>query len=68
MPVTCLGEHETVNFPCFRAKPSSCGRACGRLLSCGNHTCTILCHISPKINSKGDKVEIKIIYLNLYTQ
>ena len=67
MPVTCLGEHETVNFPCYRAKRSSCGRACGRSLACGNHTCTIICHIPTNNNSKEDKVKIKIIYFNIYT-
>ncbi|KAJ4431885.1 hypothetical protein ANN_20491 [Periplaneta americana] len=44
MPVTCLGGHETCNWPCCVAKPSSCQRECGRLLLCGNHTCTLACH------------------------
>ncbi|KAJ8964297.1 hypothetical protein NQ317_000093 [Molorchus minor] len=42
--VTCLGEHETVNWPCYLAKPSSCYRLCGRMLECGNHTCNLPCH------------------------
>ncbi|XP_050511644.1 NF-X1-type zinc finger protein NFXL1 [Diabrotica virgifera virgifera] len=44
MPVTCLGEHETSDWPCYMSKPSSCHRQCGRLLDCGNHRCTWLCH------------------------
>nr|CAH7743895.1 unnamed protein product [Callosobruchus chinensis] len=44
VPVTCLGQHETVDWPCHLAKPSSCQRPCGRILSCTNHTCTLPCH------------------------
>lgn len=44
VPVTCLGGHETSDWPCFTAKSSSCGRPCGRQLPCGNHTCTRVCH------------------------
>ncbi|CAH1115827.1 unnamed protein product [Psylliodes chrysocephalus] len=44
VPVTCLGEHETCEWPCYIAKPSSCHRPCGRMLECGNHTCTLPCH------------------------
>ncbi|XP_049812218.1 NF-X1-type zinc finger protein NFXL1 [Schistocerca nitens] len=44
MPVTCLGGHETSDWPCYLAKPSSCQRPCGRHLACGNHTCTLPCH------------------------
>lgn len=42
--VRCLGDHETADWPCHIAKPSSCGRPCGRLLTCTNHTCMIPCH------------------------
>jgi len=42
--VTCLGGHETSDWPCHMAKPSSCHRPCGRSLPCGNHTCTRSCH------------------------
>ena len=42
--VTCLGGHETTDWPCFKAKPSSCGRNCGRKLPCGNHFCERSCH------------------------
>ncbi|GLV33994.1 uncharacterized protein CBL_11123 [Carabus blaptoides fortunei] len=44
MRVTCLGGHEMCEWPCYRAKPSSCERLCGRQLACGNHTCTYVCH------------------------
>nr|CAD7442488.1 unnamed protein product [Timema bartmani] len=44
VPVTCVGGHETCDWPCHRAKPSSCHRTCGRALSCGNHLCSLLCH------------------------
>ncbi|CAH1179658.1 unnamed protein product [Phaedon cochleariae] len=44
MPVTCLGEHETNDWPCYLAKPSSCHRPCGRILECGNHSCSLPCH------------------------
>ncbi|XP_044731524.1 NF-X1-type zinc finger protein NFXL1 [Chrysoperla carnea] len=43
--VTCLGEHESIHLPCYRAKSTTCGRQCGRLLACGNHTCTFKCHV-----------------------
>nr|CAD7576615.1 unnamed protein product [Timema californicum] len=36
--------HETCDWPCHRAKPSSCHRPCGRALSCGNHLCSLPCH------------------------
>ncbi|XP_023231990.1 NF-X1-type zinc finger protein NFXL1-like [Centruroides sculpturatus] len=44
IPVTCLGGHETHNFPCSEVRPWSCGRKCGRLLTCSNHTCLQECH------------------------
>ncbi|XP_066250881.1 NF-X1-type zinc finger protein NFXL1 [Euwallacea similis] len=44
VPVTCVGGHETADWPCHLPKPSSCGRPCGRLLSCTNHSCSLLCH------------------------
>ncbi|KAF5301721.1 hypothetical protein FQA39_LY10652 [Lamprigera yunnana] len=43
--VTCLGKHETAQWPCFAAKVNSCGRECGRLLECGNHKCFLPCHL-----------------------
>lgn len=45
VPVTCLGEHETADWPCHLSVPSSCGRPCGRELYCTNHTCTKPCHV-----------------------
>lgn len=42
--VTCLGGHETLPWPCYKAIPSSCLRECGQLLSCTNHYCEKLCH------------------------
>jgi len=42
--VACLGGHTTVSLPCCRASPFSCENACGTLLSCGNHSCTLPCH------------------------
>ena len=47
LKVTCLGKHETSDLPCYRAKPYSCGRACGRLLDCTHHTCKLECHELP---------------------
>ncbi|KAI4470848.1 nuclear transcription factor x-box binding 1 nfx1 [Holotrichia oblita] len=61
VPVTCLGEHDTSDWPCYIAKPASCGRPCGRLLKCGNHTCQMECHIIEgphDIVRAGDNCEI----------
>ncbi len=44
VPVTCLGAHETADWPCHTAKVGPCGRRCGRLLTCGNHACSRACH------------------------
>lgn len=44
VPVTCLGGHETYEWPCYVANPTSCERECGRMLMCGNHTCSLPCH------------------------
>lgn len=44
VPLICLGLHETLNFPCSEVRPWSCGRKCGRLLACSNHTCLQECH------------------------
>ncbi|XP_008191258.2 NF-X1-type zinc finger protein NFXL1 [Tribolium castaneum] len=59
--VTCLGEHETCDWPCYKAVPSSCHRPCGRQLTCENHTCTLPCHVvdnSPNKISAGQNCEI----------
>lgn len=45
LPVTCIGNHETQDFACFMAQPTSCHRQCGRLLPCGNHHCNLTCHL-----------------------
>ncbi|KOX72431.1 NF-X1-type zinc finger protein NFXL1 [Melipona quadrifasciata] len=44
---TCLGEHETFSWACHEAKPTSCGRLCGKTLPCKNHTCELICHKVP---------------------
>jgi NF-X1-type zinc finger protein NFXL1 len=44
VPITCLGAHETGDWPCHAAKAGPCGRNCGRQLACGNHTCSRDCH------------------------
>ncbi|XP_058459485.1 NF-X1-type zinc finger protein NFXL1 [Malaya genurostris] len=51
VPVTCIGGHETSLWPCYNSKPATCGRACGRALRCGVHTCPLPCHTVKKINS-----------------
>lgn len=52
VPVTCIGGHETADWPCWNSKPTSCGRACRRRLKCGNHFCQEPCHIVADLNSK----------------
>lgn len=42
--VECVGRHGHQAFPCYKAKPYSCGQSCGRVLSCSNHTCSKPCH------------------------
>ena len=44
LSVPCLDKHEIADLPCHNSKPYSCGRLCGRKLSCTNHTCTRQCH------------------------
>lgn len=44
VPTTCLGRHETPDWPCSDVRPYSCGRKCGRTLACTNHTCLKECH------------------------
>jgi len=44
VPVPCLGQHEVIDRPCHDSKVVSCGRLCGRRLSCTNHTCDRTCH------------------------
>lgn len=48
VPITCFGGHETVNQLCHKALRYSCGRSCGQLLPCENHTCAMMCHLFEK--------------------
>ncbi|XP_021938982.1 NF-X1-type zinc finger protein NFXL1 isoform X3 [Zootermopsis nevadensis] len=60
VPVMCLGSHETLDWPCYVANPTSCERECGRMLMCGNHTCRLLCHTvegAPNETAAGDNCE-----------
>ncbi|XP_035220753.1 NF-X1-type zinc finger protein NFXL1-like isoform X2 [Stegodyphus dumicola] len=50
VPLPCLGNHEILNFPCCEARRTSCGRPCGRELSCGNHSCSLECHDTGNAN------------------
>lgn len=49
--VDCVGGHENTLWPCWNSKPASCGRACGRALKCGNHSCDGQCHEVTDIKS-----------------
>lgn len=44
VPVRCLGGHEISEFFCCDAKIYSCGRKCGKMLTCGNDSCENECH------------------------
>ncbi|XP_043918359.1 NF-X1-type zinc finger protein NFXL1 [Protopterus annectens] len=55
LPVECLGKHEVFALPCHRVGPYSCGRPCGRLLSCGNHTCMKECHSVTTVDGEDKK-------------
>lgn len=41
----CFGLHEIMAQRCFEARRRPCGRVCGRPLPCGNHDCSLLCHL-----------------------
>ncbi|XP_014355162.2 NF-X1-type zinc finger protein NFXL1 [Papilio machaon] len=43
--IACFGEHEVTNQPCHSASRKPCGRECGRLLKCLNHSCSQMCHL-----------------------
>ncbi|CAG4939791.1 unnamed protein product [Colias eurytheme] len=45
VPVICFGEHDTEMQPCHSAARRCCGRECGKDLACGNHKCSLLCHL-----------------------
>lgn len=53
VPVTCLGGHETRPWPCHAARPTSCGRLCGKILPCTNHRCELVCHRIPSEDVKN---------------
>ncbi|KAI4890892.1 hypothetical protein NFI96_020729, partial [Prochilodus magdalenae] len=56
IPTACLGEHEVTPVPCHARGPFSCGRPCGRTLTCSNHSCSLLCHsVTP--DPKREKTE-----------
>lgn len=42
IPIVCFGGHETSMISCHEAKAFSCGRLCGRRLTCGNHFCKVI--------------------------
>ena len=72
VPVTCLGGHETSDWPCAIAKSAPCGRKCGRSLACENHTCDRDCHkvknapndLQSGSNCRQDLLTLFITYLN----
>lgn len=43
--VCCIGGHEESMQECHDARSLSCGRACNRNLNCGNHFCSLPCHV-----------------------
>ncbi|XP_006818930.1 NF-X1-type zinc finger protein NFXL1-like [Saccoglossus kowalevskii] len=43
--VVCMGKHQEFTIPCCEVRPLSCGRVCGRQLSCTNHVCQLECHV-----------------------
>ncbi|XP_003737290.1 NF-X1-type zinc finger protein NFXL1 [Galendromus occidentalis] len=43
--VDCFGKHGETEWPCHAARISSCGKPCGRILPCGQHGCTLECHV-----------------------
>lgn len=51
VPVICPGGHEKLMMDCSRAVSLSCGRKCGRILSCGNHKCSLECHSVSNLES-----------------
>lgn len=44
-------------MPCHVRVPFSCGRACGRTLTCGNHSCSLECH-AVTFDPKREKTEV----------
>ena len=50
---SCRGAHEVNQFHCSKVSEYSCGRQCGRLLPCGNHSCERGCHLVIRPPSPG---------------
>ncbi|CBK20994.2 uncharacterized protein [Blastocystis hominis] len=45
--IRCAGGHETLQVRCSeKNKVVCCDQPCGKLLSCGKHTCSLRCHSS----------------------
>ncbi|XP_014353942.2 NF-X1-type zinc finger protein NFXL1 [Latimeria chalumnae] len=55
IPTECFGKHEVTALPCHAAGQYSCKRPCGRLLSCGNHTCMRECHSVSSVDGVHNK-------------
>lgn len=48
---------KVIPVPCHSLGPFSCGRACGRILTCGNHSCSLECHrVTAALHSDQMKV------------
>lgn len=45
LQLACRGQHSVDSFPCSELRHYSCGLRCGRVLPCGNHRCSIECHV-----------------------
>eukprot|EP00079_Xenopus_tropicalis_P028320 XP_012823254.1 PREDICTED: NF-X1-type zinc finger protein NFXL1 isoform X1 [Xenopus tropicalis] len=61
IPTECLGKHEISPLPCHAAGPFSCKRPCGRLLACGNHTCSRECHKVTDVNGNKEKAGLECV-------
>jgi NF-X1-type zinc finger protein NFXL1 len=44
VPTRCVGDHQSKSMPCHLAAPFACSQLCGRLRSCGEHSCPRTCH------------------------
>uniref|UniRef100_A0A8B9J9T0 Nuclear transcription factor, X-box binding-like 1 n=1 Tax=Astyanax mexicanus TaxID=7994 RepID=A0A8B9J9T0_ASTMX len=53
---TYVDTHCVSPIPCHTRGPFSCGRPCGRALTCSNHSCSLMCHsVTP--DPKREKTE-----------
>ncbi|XP_029444066.1 NF-X1-type zinc finger protein NFXL1 [Rhinatrema bivittatum] len=57
IPMECLGKHKVSPIPCHSVGPFSCGRPCGRLLDCSNHSCVRECHEVTETSSNLGKIK-----------